>query len=105
LFTALIGLLLIALAVAMVQWRCSRRLERKRRAQDDRLLEYERIAGGLHDMLVQSTLGFMLTVQAAASKVPRISPARLRLDRALDRAEAVLLEARDRVETLRAHKD
>ena len=72
--------------------------------QDDRLRERERICLELHDMLVQSTQGFMLTVQAAANQVPRESPARPMLDRALERAEAVLSEARDRVQSLRGNR-
>ena len=92
----------IVVVAAVMEWRTRRMLEYERLVHDDRLREQERIAGELHDMLVQSTQGFMLTVQAAAGLVPPESPARRMLDRALQRADAVLIDARDRVQQLRS---
>ena len=91
----------MAVAVAAMRWRLRRLLAHERVLHEDRLREHERICEELHDMLVQSTQGFMLTVQAAASQVPTDSLARPMLDRALERADEVLVEARDRVGQLR----
>ena len=101
LFLALSCLLATALTAAAMQWRTRRLLAHERVQHEDRLREHERLCDELHDMLVQSTQGFMLTVQAAANQVPAGSPARPMLDRALERADGVLVEARDRVQQLR----
>ena len=93
----------MAIVALAMQWRTRRLLAHERLLHEDRLREHERICGELHDMLVQSTQGFMLTVQAAANLVPADSSARPMLDRALERADEVLVQARDRVEQLRRH--
>jgi signal transduction histidine kinase len=94
-------LLAMALTAAVMQWRTRRLLALERVQHEDRLREHERLCDELHDMLVQSTQGFMLTVQAAASQVPTESSARPMLDHALERADKVLAEARERVGQLR----
>lgn len=68
----------------------------------ERLAERERIARELHDTLLQGVQGLMLKFQSATRQVPEALPARALLDRALDRAEDVVVEARDRVRSLRA---
>lgn len=101
LFLALCCLIAVALVGTVMWWRTRRLLANMRMQQDDVLREHERVCEELHDMLVQSTQGFMLTVQTAAHLVPADSPARPMLDRALERADEVLVGARDRVEQLR----
>ncbi|QJR11255.1 hypothetical protein DSM104443_02328 [Usitatibacter rugosus] len=99
---ALCGLATIALVALLMRRRTHRLLQQERLLHDDRLRERERIARELHDMLVQSTQGFILTVQAAAGLVPANSPARPMLERALDTADQVLADGRDRVHQLRS---
>lgn len=66
------------------------------------IAERERIARELHDTLLQSVQGTMLRFQAAANSMPPDSDARAKVDDALDRADLVLVEARERVRNLRA---
>ncbi|GGX09234.1 histidine kinase [Pigmentiphaga litoralis] len=68
---------------------------------EERYAERERIARELHDTLLQGVQGLMLRFQAAADKLPPDAPARVDLERALDRADQVLIEGRDRVRDLR----
>lgn len=68
----------------------------------ERHLERERIARELHDTLLQSIQGLILRFQAVAESIPAQAPARLAIESALDRADEVLAEGRDRVIDLRA---
>ncbi|MBV7564173.1 sensor histidine kinase [Pseudomonas sp. sia0905] len=63
--------------------------------------ERERIARELHDTLLQSLQGLMLRFQAAADTLAADHPAHTRLERALDRADEVMQEGRERVQHLR----
>jgi signal transduction histidine kinase len=71
----------------------------------ERLDERERIARELHDTLLQSTQGLILRFQSVANRIPAQDPARDLLDKALNRADEVLAEARDRVLDLRVPVD
>jgi signal transduction histidine kinase/ligand-binding sensor domain-containing protein len=64
-------------------------------------LERERIARELHDTLLQSTHGLTLRFQAVANRMSADDPVRGMLDEALDRADEVIAEGRDRVLDLR----
>lgn len=68
---------------------------------EERFQERERIARELHDTLLQSVQGMMLRFQAVADSLPEESPARRSVERALDRAEQVMAEGRDRISGLR----
>jgi signal transduction histidine kinase/ligand-binding sensor domain-containing protein len=68
----------------------------------ERLDERERIARDLHDTLLQGLQGLMLTFQAVANRLQAGSALRGTLDQALDRAEAVIVEGRDKVRDLRS---
>lgn len=68
----------------------------------ERHLERERIARELHDTLLQSIQGLILRFQAVAETIPAANPARQAIESALDRADQVLAEGRDRVIDLRA---
>jgi signal transduction histidine kinase len=74
---------------------------RMRQGHDERMRERERIARELHDTLLQSTQGLMLRFQAVANRVLPTDPTRAMLDKALQRADEVLAEGRDRVQDLR----
>ena len=69
---------------------------------EERLAERERIARELHDTLLQSVQGLVLRFRAAVIRLPQQEPARQALEQALDRADGVLAEGRDRVKDLRS---
>src|SRR5690606_35317521 len=68
---------------------------------EERFQERERIARELHDTLLQSVQGMMLSFQAVADSLPAESRARDSMKRSLDRAEQVIAEGRDRITGLR----
>ncbi|MEI4509216.1 two-component regulator propeller domain-containing protein [Sphingopyxis sp. CCNWLW253] len=72
-----------------------------RAALEARLAERERIARELHDTLLQSFQGLVLRFQAVADRIPPDQPLRPVVEQALDRADAALIEGRDRVRELR----
>ncbi len=74
---------------------------RLRAMLDARNAERERIARELHDTLLQGTQGLMLQVQAAANAMSPNEAAHLLLERAMERADDVMTEGRDRVLDLR----
>ncbi|XXF80137.1 triple tyrosine motif-containing protein [Myxococcaceae bacterium GXIMD 01537] len=69
---------------------------------EERHAERERIARELHDTLLQSVQGLVLRMQAIAEQLPAQEPARQAMEKALDRADQVLAEGRDRVMELRS---
>ena len=69
-----------------------------------RLAERERIARELHDTLLQSVQGLILRFQSVANKMPPGEGPRLKLEAALERADEVISEGRNRVQELRAVK-
>ena len=75
--------------------------DRTRAGFEAQLSERERIARELHDTLLQGFQGLVLRLQAVAERLPRGGDARVALEGALDRADDVLLEGRDRVRALR----
>jgi signal transduction histidine kinase/ligand-binding sensor domain-containing protein len=68
---------------------------------EERVAERERIARELHDTLLQGVQGLILKFQAATEEIPPDTPARQMMEHALDRADDVLIEGRDRVKDLR----
>jgi len=89
---------LAALAAYLVRMRQMTRLLNAR--FEERLTERERIARELHDTLLQSVQGLLLKFQTVTDEIPD-STARKRMEDALDRADEVLIEGRDRVKALR----
>ncbi len=67
-----------------------------------RLQERERIARELHDTFLQGFQGLMLRFQAVLKTLPEDAPARAMIEKALERADDVLLEGRRLVQDLRA---
>lgn len=92
----------IAALVGVYHWRMRRVSERLQAGLRERMAERERIARELHDTLLQGVQGLILKFQSATRQVPPELPARDQLERALDRAEDVVVEARDRVRSLRS---
>jgi signal transduction histidine kinase len=71
----------------------------------ERLEERERIARELHDTLLQSVQALTLRFQLAADDLPPAEPARRSLEGAIDLADRVVAEGRDRVRDLRSVRD
>lgn len=67
-----------------------------------RLAERERIARELHDTLLQGVQALIWRFQAVADRIPQHEPSRDFMEQALERADQVMGESRDRVKDLRA---
>jgi signal transduction histidine kinase len=91
---------IIIVALGILQYR--RMVNTLRDRLEVRHAERERIARELHDTLLQGIQGLILHFQAVAERIPQESPLRAQIDQALDRADTVLIEGRDRVRDLRA---
>jgi signal transduction histidine kinase len=70
-------------------------------ASEVRVAERERIARELHDTLLQAFQGLVLRFQSVADRIPAEQPVRPLIEDALERADAALIEGRDRVRELR----
>jgi signal transduction histidine kinase/ligand-binding sensor domain-containing protein len=75
--------------------------DKVRHRMQGRLEERERIARDLHDTFLQSVQGLVLKFAAVAKQIPSEEPARRSMEDALDQADSVLAEGRDRVRNLR----
>jgi signal transduction histidine kinase len=69
-----------------------------------RVEERERIARDLHDTLIQGVQGTILLFQGYASELAATDPTRRKMEGALDQADQLLREARERVANLRTLK-
>lgn len=94
----LTGALLIWAAVML---RVKQLTARERSRLEERLGERERIARELHDTLLQSVQGLILKLQTIVDQVDVPGPSRSAMNDALDRADSLLAEGRDRVRNLR----
>lgn len=101
LFLLVCGALLVAVLWALHLFNMRRVAAQLRARLEARHEERERIARELHDTLLQGVQGLMLSFQAATHLIPPHDQARIKLERALDRADQVLAEGRDRVLDLR----
>jgi signal transduction histidine kinase len=104
-FLLLCGLVTVFWLWLLYRWRLRFATARLDLQHAERFAERERIARELHDTLLQSIQGLMLRFQAAAKEIPDHAPARLMLERALDRADEVMAEGRSRVTGLRTFYD
>jgi signal transduction histidine kinase len=106
--TWIFKLLVLAVGVAILWMLYRLRLlqisERIRARLVERMDERERIARELHDTLLQGVHGLTLKLQSFAEQMPPERPERRLLEQALDRADEVLAEGRDRVRDLRARQ-
>jgi signal transduction histidine kinase len=87
--------LLYNLRIRQIAWRLRLRL-------NARIEERERIARELHDTLLQSVQGLIFRFQAIAAQIAPEQPARKQMECALDQADELLAEGRDRLNNLRA---
>jgi signal transduction histidine kinase/ligand-binding sensor domain-containing protein len=92
----------VLLLVALYQFRLRQTAARLNARLEERLAERERIARDLHDTLLQGFQGLILRFHDAMMMIPEHLPARQRMDIALDRADEVMAEGRDRVVNLHA---
>ncbi|TCM14173.1 signal transduction histidine kinase [Novosphingobium sp. PhB165] len=102
--------LMCAAAILALMWLAySLRLrtvaDRIRMRMAERAEERERIARELHDTLLQSVQSLTLRFQLAADDLPDGTPARASLITAIDTADKVIAEGRDRVRELRTQQD
>jgi signal transduction histidine kinase/ligand-binding sensor domain-containing protein len=100
-------MLLVVAAAALVLWmlfalRMAHVKSQLRTLFEERHAERERIARELHDTLLQAVQGLMLRFQFAMERIPPSEPARELMEKALDHADEVIIEGRDRVTNLRA---
>ena len=91
----------LVLLAAVYQLRLRQVARQVRGRMETRLEERERIARDLHDTLLQSVQGLILKFHAVAKQIPRDAAAHDALEKALDRADEVLAEGRDRIRNLR----
>ncbi len=96
----LLGLLWLAL-VLRVRYATAEIEARLSERQAERI----RIARELHDTLLQGFQGLLVRFQVATDAMPQSSVARQMMEVALDRAEEVLIEGRERVADLRSNDD
>ena len=98
-------LLCAALALALLWLGYSLRLRavatRIRARMNERLDERERIARELHDTLLQSVQGLIMRFSNIAQDISALQPAHRDMLEALDSADAVATEGRERVHALR----
>lgn len=100
-FRAMVVLVTSALLALGIWFWLRTLIKRMREGLEERTRERERIAGDLHDTLLQGVQGLLLRFQSIAEQIPPTDPVRTDMDAALDRTEQVLAEGRDRVHGLR----
>ncbi len=102
-FRAACAAAVLLLVFLFYRYRLRRQAGRLRAHERTRHAERDRIARELHDTLLQSVQGLILRFHAAAARLPAQDPLRASLEQTLVRADAVVAEARDRVQDLRGH--
>ncbi len=100
-FLAAVGAAMVLLLWAAYRWRLRRITSDLARRHAERTDERERIARELHDTLLQGVQGLILTFQGVAGRLPASSPDQARIRDVLLRADAVMIEGRERVRGLR----
>ncbi len=98
-----VSCLLLGLGVAWLIWRARIRFvtEQVHSLLSERLAERERVARELHDTLLQGFQGLMMRFHLATQSIPSTDPARSEMEEALDSADLLLVESRDRIRDLR----
>lgn len=100
-FALLVAVALAALFLLLYQVKVRAIAGQMRVRMRERLSERERIARELHDTLLQGVQALILRFQLVADDIAPEDPSRRALEEALDRADTVLAEGRDRVRDLR----
>lgn len=100
-FKLLCGLIVLGLLWLAYSLRLRAVADRIRMRMAERMEERERIARDLHDTLLQSAQALTLRFQLVVDELPVEELARPALEAAIDRADQVIAEGRDRVKQLR----
>lgn len=100
-FLALVTLAAMLLLAAAWIIRLRQVSMRIRAQMGARMAEREQISRDLHDTLLQGVQALLLNFQAIANRIPADDPLRQRMESALDRAQEVVREGRDRIGALR----
>jgi signal transduction histidine kinase len=100
-FLVLCGIAALLFVMLLYRWRLTRATQELARRHGERTAERERIARELHDTLLQAIQGLILTFQGVAGRVPESQGERAKLNEALNRADEVMVEGRERVRGLR----
>ena len=91
----------VLLAIALL-WLWMRLMSARIRGRiEERMHERERIAREIHDTLLQSVQGLIMRFHNIAEDIPTTQPAHRQMLDALDSADMVVIEGRDRVHELR----
>ena len=96
-------LVLLALFIAWVALRTRLRFvaEQVHSRLSERVAERERVARELHDTLLQGFQGLLMRFHLATQSIPPGQPARGEMEDALDSADSLLVESRERIRDLR----
>jgi signal transduction histidine kinase/streptogramin lyase len=101
-FLMFCGAALLALMLAVSQWRLRQAAARAQLQMEERIAERARIARELHDTLLQSFQGLILKFQRARNLLPtRPEKAMESLDIALEKVEHAIIEGRDAIHCIR----
>jgi signal transduction histidine kinase/ligand-binding sensor domain-containing protein len=100
-FMALCAALLLSAIYLGYRWQINRMTRQLAGRLQERVSERERIARELHDTLLQSVQSLMLHLQAAVMKLPQKDSMRVQLETALQQADDVVDEGRERIRALR----
>jgi len=101
-FLVLCGIALMATIWFLVTLRVRAVTRDVRARAEERADERIRISRELHDTLLQSVQGLLLTFHVAAQKIPPDEESKKLLDSALSTADRVIIEGRNRVNSLRS---
>jgi signal transduction histidine kinase/ligand-binding sensor domain-containing protein len=102
-FRVLLGAAIVAMLWMAHQLRLRHMARQFNRTLDARVGERTRIARELHDTLLQSFHGLLMSFQTASRLLPaRPTEAKEKLDGAIEQAEEAILEGREAVQGLRA---
>jgi signal transduction histidine kinase len=101
-FRLLCIVLVLATVWLLYNWRVRQHRSHARDVAEAQLGERERIARELHDTLLQGVQGLMLRFQAATNAMSPGSREHVLAERALEKADDLIIQARDRVRGLRA---
>ena len=101
-FYSICGISLGALLWLLYKIRVQQLTDRVQGRLEERARERVRIARDLHDTLLQGIQGLILRFHYATEQLPEEEPVRAMLSAALDRADDVIKEGREKVTELRA---
>ncbi len=104
-FLLLCALAALALIWGLLRWRYVLATRRLRNRLEERIGERERIARDLHDTMLQGVQGLVFTFQAMVERLAKGDPNRASLEAALDQADDVIRDGRERVRALRGHEN